>query len=90
MAPDAENPPALAAEKFANCPVSFLIACDFEAPVAAISAGHAAVPSAAVPETAVHEDGKAGATEGEIGAAGEGLVPPPAGDASGAKDSGEL
>jgi hypothetical protein len=47
------------------------------------------MPAAAVPETAVHEDGQTLAAEYEIGLAGKSLVPSPAGDAMGAKNGGQ-
>ncbi len=47
------------------------------------------MPSAAVPKTAVHEDGEALAAEDEIGLAGQPLVSAPAGDAVGTKNGGE-
>ena len=48
------------------------------------------MPAAAVPEAAVNEDGKALAAKDEIGMAGHGLVPAPAGDAGGAEDGRQL
>ena len=86
MAPYADHAPSSDAEQLANAPVSFLVACDFKAPVLAIVAGHPAVPSAAVPETAVNEDGQSLAAKGEIRPAGKRQVPAPAGDASSAED----
>jgi hypothetical protein len=70
MAPYADHAPSSDAEQLANAPVSFLVACDFKAPVLAIVAGHPAVPSAAVPETAVNENSEALVSKDEIGADG--------------------
>ena len=86
MSPDAENSPALAAKQPGCATVTGSVTGDFVLPVFAVSPGHAAVPSAAMPEAAVHEDGEAGAAENEIRMAGNGLVPPPAGDAGCAKN----
>jgi len=48
------------------------------------------VPAAAVPETAVNEDGQPCLAEYEVGVAEQRLVPAPAGDAGGAEDRCEL
>jgi hypothetical protein len=48
------------------------------------------MPAAAVPKAAVNEDGEALAAEDEVGTAGQGLVPAPASDASGAEDGDQF
>ena len=59
-------------------------------PVIAVAPWHSAVPAAAVPEAAIHENGEAGSAEEEIGMAGQGLMAAPTGDAVGAKDGRQL
>jgi hypothetical protein len=86
VAPNADNPPASAAKQPGYATVAGAVAGDFALPILAVSLGHAAVPAAAVPEAAVHEDGEAGAAEDEVGAAGERLVTTPASDAGGAQN----
>jgi len=61
---------------------------DFVLPVWAVVSWHSQMPSAAVPKTAVHEDGEALAAEDEIGLAGKPLVSAPAGDAVGMENGG--
>ena len=86
MAPNAENTPALGAKEPGCATVAGAVAGDFVLPIFAVSLGHAAVPTATVPEAAVHEDGYALAPENKVGMAWEWLVPPPATDAGSAQD----
>jgi len=62
---------------------------DLGFPVTVSSLRHATVPTATVPETAVHENRESFATKDEIRFAGERLMPPPAGDAMCAEDGGK-
>ena len=79
--------PACGGQRAFDLGVAVPITAEFGKPVGAVGGRLAAVLWTAVPEAAVNENGKALAAEHKIGAAGERLVPTPAGDASGAKGS---
>jgi hypothetical protein len=86
MFPDAENSPASVAKQPGCATVTGSVAGNFVLPILAVSPGHAAVPTAAMPEAAINEKSEALAGENEVGAAGQWLVPPPAGDVGGAQN----
>jgi hypothetical protein len=74
----------------ANEPVALFVARDFRVPEGDSGLRHSAMPSATVPEAAVHEDSKPGQWESEVRAAGKWLVAAPTGDAGRSKHRGEL
>ena len=89
MFPDAEDLPAFLAEENSRVAVALDVASDFSVPVFFIRGGHAAMFGAAVPETAVDENGEALFWENEIGPAGEARVAAPAFKFSGAEERNE-
>jgi hypothetical protein len=90
VAPNAENSPAKFAKQPGNSTVAGGVAGDFAFPILAVSAGHAVVPRAAMPETTVNKDSQALTAENEVGTANERLVATPACDAGGAHDGDQL
>jgi len=86
MFPDAENSPASAAKQPGCAPVTGSIMGNFVLPILAVSPGHAAVPTTAMPEAAINEECDTSGGENEVGVARQWLVPPPAGDVGGPQD----
>lgn len=78
--PDPKYAPARFAEGAIDKAVARLVARDLFAPESGVLPALGGVERAAVPETAVDEDGEAEFGENEIGFAGEHAVPLPAGD----------
>lgn len=89
MFPDAEDVPAFLAEENSGRAVAAHVPLDFSVPVFFIRGGHAAMFGAAVPETAVDENGEALFWENEIGPAGEARVAAPAFEFGGAEERNE-
>ena len=56
VSPDAENAPPRASERDSDSPVAGEVPRDFSLPVWTVILGHAAMPSATMPEATVHED----------------------------------
>jgi len=86
VTPDAEDTPTGCSQRLGGRLIAGNVARDFALPILAVVLRHTAVVPAAVPEAAVNEDGKSGASENEIGTAGEWLVATPAGDVCGSKN----
>ena len=101
VAPDAEDGPAASAEGARDEAVAGAVGGNLVAPEGRVGLGPGGVERAAVPETAVDEDGESACAEDEVGFYAEGFwfcgvgrpakrrAPPPAGDAVGAKDRDE-
>ena len=101
VAPDAEDGPAASAEGARDEAVAGAVGGNLVAPEGRVGLGPGGVERAAVPETAVDEDGESACAEDEVGFYAEFFLPqafnfplersssPPAGDAVGAKDRDE-
>lgn len=81
MFPDPQDAPACLFQSPGHQPVTGLIAGNFFAPECRIALGLCSVFGAAVPKTAIHENGQPVLPENEVRFAEDFLVPPPAGDA---------
>jgi hypothetical protein len=90
MLPEPKDMPAHLPECFCGLTVSYLVAADFTLPVAPVSRWHSAMPSTAMPEAAVHEDGETFFAKHEVRFARQWLVPTPAVDSASAEDTGEF
>jgi len=80
MRPYSKDSPTEYSKNAAIEPVTCGVAGDFTFPIHVIILWHTAMPRATMPEAPINEDGHAFAAENEVGAAGNGLVAPPAGD----------
>ena len=86
---DAQDAPAALAQGAADQAVASVVAAELFAPEGAVALRQPAMERAAMPETAVHEDGDFGGAENEIRFAKQRLSAPPAVEAVGAKDFGQ-
>ena len=86
MSPDPQDAPAGLAEKMAGQAVARGIAPNLAFPIFCMGLGHAAVPGAAVPEAAIHEDRQPCFAEAEVWTPREQLVPAPSRDMEALED----
>lgn len=86
MLPHTNHPPAMFFQEASDNSVTLPVPKDFRAPERFPSFGHPAMPSAAVPETPVHEDRDSCFAEGEIWTPQQTRVAAPAIDARSAED----
>lgn len=80
MLPNSNHPPAAGAELAGDAAVASHVVLALLVPEGAIGLGAGVALRAAVPETAVHENCDLLLREGEVGLAGQGQMPTPAGD----------
>lgn len=79
--PDADHRPSIPGQGAIDKPVPCRVAAIFLHPICLVGGGRATTPRAAVPETAVDENGHALARKGKVRAAKQRPPPPPATDA---------
>ena len=79
--PNSYDPPALPSERAVDFAVTPPVPGNLQCPKAATRFWHAAVPSATVPETTIHEHGNFLLAKNEIGFSKHELIAPPTGNA---------